>query len=94
MGVNIHLVDEQGYHPPEYGWWDYIRHSGDKEFITANLGWTFRRRDDDEPLKRPDMDAAEQWVRANVTPEGNRERLLKLVDFLRGHPEAWLYASW
>ena len=78
---------------------DGLRYSGDREFMR----WIY---DHCEKLKEPleaedqyglyrpdDFCAARAWVNAEVV-EGNRQRLLNLLDMLEAEPDLWMDASY
>lgn len=95
MGLNVGLVhgDLRGA-----DWWDSGRHSGDRDFVLEqSFGWRYREglEPEDEAQKRPeDLDVAETWVREHIPWEGNCERLLRLLAYLREHEDAWIEISW
>jgi hypothetical protein len=65
------------YEQESQNWFDSLRHSGDREFITSGL---FADYDEDGEFCRPrDFEVCRQWVRKNIF-EGSQARLIEAID--------------
>lgn len=102
MGLNIHVYwlkkDSPDFQNPPFEW-DSCRHSGDSDFVSNNvIKHVYHERDardDDYILWRPeDFGLAREWITTNIQPEGNRERLLKLMNDLEANADCWLFSSY
>lgn len=75
---------------------DSARHSGDREFIMCQefdwdeVGDGYYIENYSRP-KNPQE--AKEWIKNNIEPEGNKERLLKLMDDMLEDETIYLMAS-
>jgi hypothetical protein len=106
MGINISLYrilsieKEQGLGGQEYDycktepieWFDYLRYSGDREFMGRIGHW--KSIDSDGEYSRPiDINEMREWVKKNIY-EGNQERLLKALDLIEKDEMVGFHASY
>ena len=90
MGLNlsiekiIRIGSGCAYVTQDQDWFDYIRHSGDREFAVQYIFKYCEELDGDSELYRPkDFDKAIEWVNDNIDPEGNRNRLIEALERMR-----------
>lgn len=85
------------YTTEKQDWFDYIRHSGDADFVVEN---EFVFIDSDAPIEeqelaRPkDFNKCREWVNNMPHPEGNKQRLLKAFDELEKDDSLVFTWSW
>lgn len=107
MGINISVVkviertmedcwdfkQRPYYKTEDQQWFDYLRYSGDREFVIENRFYAVDN-DGDGDLQRPeDFDKTREWVRKNVF-EGNQERLLTALDKMEADESLAFTWSW
>jgi hypothetical protein len=92
MGLNISIERMPGWKRDKR--FDYVRHSGDVAFATTDaIEWT--HHPEDAEMRRPvDIEAARRWVRGNVTPAANAQRLLDGLDMLARDAGLWMSFGW
>ena len=104
MGVHIRLervkdVNEHDFREvsKEFNF-DTLRHSGDEEFASSDLweGITCcNHYCCDYLFNRPkDFEKTRKWIDNNIVPDGNKKRLLSLIDILKNNKDLYLYFSW
>lgn len=114
MGINIftyrlleHVSEPNGNYPPHQYWkkeryedWDWGRHTGDREFASADFEWIEvvdnpDSHDFSDCYNRPkDIDKAIEWVNKNIQPEGNRQRLINLLEAMRIDDKLFIHCSY
>ncbi len=82
MGINITVYRiGKNNRGEEQAWFDYMRYTGDKEFVMNNdfeAAWEYVDRDID--YKRPrNFSKCRQWVKENII-KGNQKRLIDALD--------------
>lgn len=110
MGINISVRKVTGktmeetwggktipyYTTEEQDWFDYLRYSGDADFVTEN-DFEFIDSDtvvEERRLARPkDFNKCREWVKANVY-EGNQQRLIDALDKIEADKTLCFTWSW
>lgn len=105
MGINISIKKITGktmeetwdgknipfYITEEQGWFDFIRHDGDRDFVLEN---DFTFVDEEQKLLRPtDFNKCRKWVKENISKD-NQLRLLESLDRLEQDESLVLTWSW
>ncbi len=109
MGLNIivyKIVEktmEEGWHNnlvPYYkverqDWFDSLRLSGDKDFVTENEFVAYDENDEEgrDYVRPKDFSKCREWINENVI-ESNRQRLLKALDFFEKDKDLVFLWSW
>lgn len=90
MGVNLSVekITRIGsgcaYVTEDQEWFDYTRHSGDRDFAVQILYNASDELDVDSRLYRPkDPDKTILWIEDKIETQGNRDRLLEAVNKLK-----------
>jgi hypothetical protein len=99
MGINISMyrvIDSE--RARESDQFDWLRHSGDNEFMSWLVRHSVVRRsevvDGGEDYHRPaDFDAARVWVQENIV-EDNQPRLLDALALMEADASLWFNASY
>lgn len=84
------------YTTEKQDWFDFIRHTGDSDFVLEN-DFVFVDSDaevEEQELARPaDFNKCREWVKTNVF-EGNQPRLLEALDRLEQDESLVFTWSW
>jgi hypothetical protein len=109
MGLNIYPCiisrrDNNRIQIKSFDDFETQRYSGDRKFVmTHDFEWdneidNLHGRpfgEIGEVYSRPhNIEEAKIWVNKNIKPEGNKNRLLKLLDAMKENPKLFLYCSW
>lgn len=99
MGIHVcvHRRVADRYDEVPVAEWDYLRHTGDREFVAEVLTYEFTTEvnypnDWQGPRYRPkDWAAWWNWAESQVV---NRERFVRLVKLLEEDPDLYVFVSW
>lgn len=95
MGLNIVLYSSKPQEEYSLDWFDDSRHTWDREFSTQDFFEIecidFYEGDNKYRIK--DLDKALKWI-STIDPEGNRERLTKLVTEVHNNDFLWIEFSY
>lgn len=85
-------------HAERYEGFDSCRYTGDRDFIDSdNIKWLPHPEgglDFEEEYYRPEnIQQAREWVIGSNIFEGNKPRLLKLLDDMEADPTLYIYCS-
>lgn len=83
------------YETQRQDWFDYLRYSGDREFVLENeFTYVDEDAEEDMELARPsDFNKTREWVKNNVY-KGNQQRLLEALDKLEKDETLAFSWSW
>lgn len=83
MGLNILIARHTAsrFCAVEYPDFDTDKYTGDEDFASyvAHTGIGMKEIGEHEFYYRPIVDDTQKWVQAHIQPEGNQERLLRLL---------------
>lgn len=85
------------YTTEEQNWWDIIRYSGDREFILENKFTavdTDNEIEEQEYFRPTDFEKTIDWVNKAQLPEGNKQRLLTVLNNMKDDETLCFSWSW
>lgn len=109
MGINIAITKllskeltetwsntkEWYYNTQDQDWFDYTRHSDDRDFAVQILLNKGEELDQDSGLIRPiDIDKAIEWVEGHIEFKGNKRRLTTALKKLKEDKDLYFTISW
>ena len=99
MGLNLYVYALEAtkrnkfISKEEYPGWDAAKYSGDREFDQADLPKKYVR-DEYEMYWRPeDLSKWKTWVDQNIV-EGNKKRLINVLDLMSKQENLYFYSSY
>ena len=96
MGINISVRKVTGKTTERQDWFDYLRYSGDRDFVVENE-FDFIDTDvvvEEQELARPkDFNKCREWVKEKVY-EGNQQRFLNALDKMEADETLCFTWSW
>lgn len=81
------------YHTEEQDWFDFIRHSGDRDFASSDLFYAVDSEQEQSLYRPKDFDESREWVRDNVV-ECNQHRLLEALNRMERDENLVFHFSW
>lgn len=107
MGVNVSInkltekelektwPNKFKYSTQDQDWFNFTRHSGDREFAVQYLLRYSDELDQDSGLLRPNnIDQGIEWVNSHIEFEGNKKRLIEALEKMREDKDLYFTISW